>query len=51
MAYAIQDAVNRGDQVALEQAITAPMAVSRMDADEAAPSPNGGAEVRARIVA
>lgn len=37
-AYAIQDAVNRGDQVALEHAIAeARMAVARVDADESAP--------------
>lgn len=39
-AYAIQDAVNRGDQVALEHAIAeARMAVARVDADEA-PAPS-----------
>ena len=38
-AYAIQDAVNRGDQVALEHAIAeARMAVARVDADEAPPA-------------
>jgi len=40
-AYAIQDAVNRGDQVALERAIAeARVAVARVDADEAAPTPH-----------
>jgi len=38
-AYAIQDAVNRGDQVALERAIAeARLAVARVDADESAPA-------------
>jgi len=38
-AYAIQDAVNRGDQVALERAIAeARVAVARVDADEAPPT-------------
>ena len=49
-AYAIQDAVNRGDQVALEHAIAeARMAVARVDADEAPPTAHDLSALRESI--